>query len=239
MTSKFNKSSPATSKCTNCAKTVYPMEMITADDKAFHKRCFKCTECKATLRLVLLPHRTTPHNTTLQHTTPHNTTLQHTTPQHTTPHHTTLQHTALQHTALQHTTLQHTIPHHTIPHHTTPHHTTPHHTTPPPRPPQHTTAHTPQHTSHHTTTSHDTTTYHHTRPHLNSDIFFRLGNFAALQGQFYCKPHFKQLFKVKGNYDEGFGRPQHKKNWEDKGKQQITAEDHTPEESEVRVDISG
>jgi len=27
-----------------------------------------------------------------------------------------------------------------------------------------------------------------------------------LGGKFYCKPHFKQLFKLKGNYDEGFGR---------------------------------
>lgn len=43
----------------------------------------------------------------------------------------------------------------------------------------------------------------------------RLGNFAALAGKMYCKPHFKQLFKLKGNYDEGFGREQHKKLWVD------------------------
>lgn len=42
-----------------------------------------------------------------------------------------------------------------------------------------------------------------------------LGNFAALEGQYYCKPHFKQLFQLKGNYDEGFGREQHKKHWVD------------------------
>ena len=24
-------------------------------------------------------------------------------------------------------------------------------------------------------------------------------------GKYYCKPHFKQLFKEKGNYSEGFG----------------------------------
>ncbi|EGD74873.1 LIM-type zinc finger-containing protein [Salpingoeca rosetta] len=29
-----------------------------------------------------------------------------------------------------------------------------------------------------------------------------LGSFAALHGKVYCKPHFKQLFKLKGNYDE-------------------------------------
>ena len=43
-----------------------------------------------------------------------------------------------------------------------------------------------------------------------------LGNYAALEGKFYCKPHFKQLFMKKGNYDEGFGREQHKKKWEAK-----------------------
>ncbi|EDQ90273.1 uncharacterized protein MONBRDRAFT_3283, partial [Monosiga brevicollis MX1] len=40
-----------------------------------------------------------------------------------------------------------------------------------------------------------------------------LGGFAALAGALYCKPHFKQLFKSKGNYDEGFGREQHKTKW--------------------------
>jgi len=32
-----------------------------------------------------------------------------------------------------------------------------------------------------------------------------VGNFAALNNEFYCKPHFKQLFASKGNYSEGFG----------------------------------
>jgi hypothetical protein len=31
-----------------------------------------------------------------------------------------------------------------------------------------------------------------------------LGKFAALEGKFYCKPHFKQLFALKGNYHTGF-----------------------------------
>ena len=30
-----------------------------------------------------------------------------------------------------------------------------------------------------------------------------VGSYAALSGRVYCKPHFKQLFKLKGNYDEG------------------------------------
>lgn len=33
----------------------------------------------------------------------------------------------------------------------------------------------------------------------------KLGNYAALNGALYCKPHFKQLFMAKGNYSEGFG----------------------------------
>lgn len=40
-----------------------------------------------------------------------------------------------------------------------------------------------------------------------------LGNYASLHGQIYCKPHFQQLFKSKGNYDEGFGHRQHKDRW--------------------------
>ncbi|NWU88901.1 XIRP2 protein, partial [Upupa epops] len=44
-----------------------------------------------------------------------------------------------------------------------------------------------------------------------------LGNYASLHGKIYCKPHFKQLFKSKGNYDEGFGHKQHKDLWNSKG----------------------
>ncbi|NXU83315.1 XIRP2 protein, partial [Xiphorhynchus elegans] len=43
-----------------------------------------------------------------------------------------------------------------------------------------------------------------------------LGNYASLHGKIYCKPHFKQLFKSKGNYDEGFGHKQHKELWRSK-----------------------
>jgi hypothetical protein len=31
-----------------------------------------------------------------------------------------------------------------------------------------------------------------------------VGKFASLDGKFYCKPHFKQLFSLKGNYTDGF-----------------------------------
>jgi len=41
----------------------------------------------------------------------------------------------------------------------------------------------------------------------------KLGNYASLQGKVYCKPHFKQLFKSKGNYNEGFGEEKITSKW--------------------------
>jgi len=41
-----------------------------------------------------------------------------------------------------------------------------------------------------------------------------LGNFAALNGKYYCKPHFKQLFQEKGNYSDGFGEAKPTAKWE-------------------------
>ncbi|XP_040922243.1 LIM domain-containing protein [Toxotes jaculatrix] len=38
-------------------------------------------------------------------------------------------------------------------------------------------------------------------------------NYAPLHGQFYCIFHYQQLFRRKGNYDEGFGHAQHKNQW--------------------------
>ena len=35
------------------------------------------------------------------------------------------------------------------------------------------------------------------------------GNYASAHGSLYCKPHFKQLFALRGNYDEGFGTEKH------------------------------
>ena len=43
-----------------------------------------------------------------------------------------------------------------------------------------------------------------------------VGKYAALKGKIYCKAHFKQLFKLKGNYDEGFGSTQAKHKWDRK-----------------------
>jgi len=41
----------------------------------------------------------------------------------------------------------------------------------------------------------------------------KLGSYAALDGKYFCKPHFKQLFALKGNYNEGFGSDKHSKLW--------------------------
>ena len=38
---------------------------------------------------------------------------------------------------------------------------------------------------------------------------------------------------MKGNYDEGFGRQQHKENWKEKAKTQGSSDDQNPEENEV------
>lgn len=38
-------------KCKACGKTVYPVELLSADGVDYHKSCFKCTHCKGTLKL--------------------------------------------------------------------------------------------------------------------------------------------------------------------------------------------
>jgi len=50
-----------------------------------------------------------------------------------------------------------------------------------------------------------------------------LGNYASMDGELFCKPHFKQLFKTKGNYSEGFGRLKPQQEHEMK-KQQVDTE---------------
>ncbi|KAI5613689.1 xin actin-binding repeat-containing protein 2 isoform X1, partial [Silurus asotus] len=57
--------------------------------------------------------------------------------------------------------------------------------------------------------------------HCNSQI--SLGNYAPLHGRIYCKPHYNQLFKSKGNYDEGFGEKPYRDFWSTK-KQKNTSE---------------
>ncbi|XP_022427898.1 LIM domain and actin-binding protein 1 isoform X3 [Delphinapterus leucas] len=51
-----------------------------------------------------------------------------------------------------------------------------------------------------------------------------LGTYASLHGRIYCKPHFNQLFKSKGNYDEGFGHRPHKDLWASKNENEETLE---------------
>ncbi|XP_041817668.1 LIM domain and actin-binding protein 1-like isoform X2 [Chelmon rostratus] len=59
-----------------------------------------------------------------------------------------------------------------------------------------------------------------------------LGNYASLHGNVYCKPHFSQLFKAKGNYDEGFGHRPHKELWEPRADEDEGEEAGKPKEQE-------
>ncbi len=49
--------------------------------------------------------------------------------------------------------------------------------------------------------------------HWCTIIHYSIYNYSALYGEFYCPSHYHQLFKKKGNYDEGFGHRQHKDRW--------------------------
>jgi hypothetical protein len=40
-----------TTKCTACDKTVYLVDKLTADNRVYHKACFRCHHCKGTLKV--------------------------------------------------------------------------------------------------------------------------------------------------------------------------------------------
>ncbi|KAM7378870.1 hypothetical protein PAMP_004464 [Pampus punctatissimus] len=65
-------------------------------------------------------------------------------------------------------------------------------------------------------------------------------NYSSLYGEFYCISHYQQLFKKKGNYDEGFGHQQHKNRWLQKSKE-INEEDSvsTPKMTKSNINTSG
>nr|XP_020442248.1 LIM domain and actin-binding protein 1-like isoform X2 [Monopterus albus] len=65
-----------------------------------------------------------------------------------------------------------------------------------------------------------------------------LANYASLQNSVYCKPHFCQLFKAKGNYDEGFGLRPHKELWESKGEDAETMpQSNTPTKLKIQSPV--
>lgn len=41
-------------KCKACDKTVYLVDKLTADNKVFHKACFRCHHCKGTLKVLFI-----------------------------------------------------------------------------------------------------------------------------------------------------------------------------------------
>lgn len=60
-------------------------------------------------------------------------------------------------------------------------------------------------------------------------------NYASLHNNVYCKPHFCQLFKAKGNYDEGFGHRPHKELWESKGE---SGEPSPPHKTKIQSPVA-
>lgn len=62
-----------------------------------------------------------------------------------------------------------------------------------------------------------------------------LWNYASLRNNIYCKPHFNQLFKAKGNYDEGFGHRPHKELWEPRADGDECEEELKPREQPEMV----
>ncbi|XP_013864623.1 LIM domain and actin-binding protein 1 [Austrofundulus limnaeus] len=69
--------------------------------------------------------------------------------------------------------------------------------------------------------------------HCNSKL--SLGNYASLHNNIYCKAHYNQLFKAKGNYDEGFGHRPHKELWEPRADGEENEEALTPKEQPETV----
>lgn len=59
---------------------------------------------------------------------------------------------------------------------------------------------------------------------IHCQVVLSLGNYASMDGVTYCKPHFKQLFAAKGNYDEGFGKEKHAAKWIEKEDEEKTDE---------------
>lgn len=45
-----------TQKCKACEKTVYLVDQLKADNKVYHKACFRCYHCKGTLKVVIISH---------------------------------------------------------------------------------------------------------------------------------------------------------------------------------------
>lgn len=44
-----------TQKCMACDKTVYLVDKLTADNRVYHKACFRCHHCKGTLKVHFSP----------------------------------------------------------------------------------------------------------------------------------------------------------------------------------------
>ncbi|KAL4623467.1 xin actin-binding repeat-containing protein 1 isoform X1 [Arapaima gigas] len=66
-----------------------------------------------------------------------------------------------------------------------------------------------------------------------------LHNYSALYGEFYCMFHYQQLFKTKGNYDEGFGHVQHKDRWLQKATEPVCEDKKESKTTKATVEPTG
>ncbi|EKE40542.1 LIM zinc finger domain containing protein [Entamoeba nuttalli P19] len=62
-------------------------------------------------------------------------------------------------------------------------------------------------------------------------------NFAKNHGVYYCKVHFQQMFREKGNYDEGFGYTKHSADWEKKDEEHHVEQKHVEKKTEKPVEV--
>jgi len=58
---------------------------------------------------------------------------------------------------------------------------------------------------------------------LHCSKILSAGTYASMEGAVYCKPHFKQLFHEKGNYNEGFGKKRLAQEWAEKSGVDLTS----------------
>ena len=42
--------------CVKCGATAYAMESVVIDSKIYHKKCFRCSVCKTSLKYVICRH---------------------------------------------------------------------------------------------------------------------------------------------------------------------------------------
>lgn len=71
---------------------------------------------------------------------------------------------------------------------------------------------------------------------MNYVLCFRMDTYTFNAGKLFCTPHFKQMFKTKGNYDEGFGIESRTKHWSSNGHSETSSVNGSATSAAVRPD---